>query len=132
MKYMSLAALVLAACVQTGQADETALAPDFSKMDWILSRVDGQPAGYTATLNLGDAGRITGQAPCNRYFADLTRDGDSFVLGAIGATRMACLQIAGEAAFFQTLQGVETAKLGPGLLTLTGGGHEMVFVQPID
>lgn len=132
MKYLPLAALVLAACMQTAQADETALAPDFTKMDWILTTVDGQPAGYSATLNLGDPVRVTGQAPCNRYFADLTRDGDSFKLGAIGATRMACQQIAGEAAYFQMLQGVETVAMGPGMLTLTGNGHQMEFVQPIE
>ena len=132
MKYLPLAALALAACVQSGHADETALAPDFTKVDWVLTMVDGLPAGYSATLNLGEPDRVTGQAPCNRYFADLTRNGAGFKLGAIGATKMACLQIAGEADFFQTLQGVETADQGPGTLTLTGGGHEMVFAQPIN
>ena len=126
MKYISLAALVLAACVQSGQADQ------FNAVDWALTSVDGKPAGYSATLNLGDAGRATGQAPCNRYSADLTHDGTTFKLGAIGATRMACLQIKGEAEFFQALQGVETYAVRRGELTLTGGGHVMVFVQPIN
>lgn len=132
MKYLPLAALALAACVQSGHADETVLAPDFTKMDWMLMEVDGLRVDYTATLNLGDPGRITGQAPCNRYFAGLTRKGDSFTLGAIGATKMACLQVAGEDDFFKALQGVETASQGPGILTLSGGGHHMIFVQPID
>ena len=132
MKYLPFAALVLAACVHSGHADDTAASPDFTQMDWVLTMVDGQPAGYSATINLAESGRVTGQAPCNRYFADLTRDGDRFKLGAIGATRMACLQIEGEAAFFQLLQGVETAEMRPGMLTLTGGGHQMAFVQPID
>lgn len=125
MKYLSLAALVLAASAQVGAAD-TPLA------DWSLTLVDGQPADYSAMLNLAESGRVSGQAPCNRYFADLTWDGAVFKLGAIGATKMACVQIAGEAEFFQTLQGIETAEMTAGTLTLSGAGHVMVFVQPIN
>ncbi len=132
MKVLPLAALVLIGFVQAGASDETPVASDFTQMDWVLTTVDGQPAGYSATLNLREPGRVKGQAPCNRYFADLTRDGENFTLGAIGATRMACLQIKGEADFFQALQRVKTASQGPGMLTLTGGGHELVFVQHID
>ncbi len=109
---------MLAACVETGQAG----------IDWVLATVDGAAVDYTATLSLAEPGRVTGQAPCNRYFADVTRDGAAFKLGMIGATRMACLQIKGEAAFFQTLQGIDTADEASGKLTLSGAGHQMVFV----
>ncbi|MDZ4311152.1 MAG: META domain-containing protein [Cypionkella sp.] len=119
MKYLWVAALALAACVE----EDKAAGPD-----WMLSLVDGQAVDYTATLSLTEPGRVTGQAPCNRYFADLSRDGSSFKLGMIGATRMACLQIKGEADFFQTLQGIETADEASGKLTLSGAGHQMVFV----
>ena len=119
MKYLWVAVLALAACVE----EDKALGPD-----WMLSLVDGQAVDYTATLSLAEPGRVTGQAPCNRYFADVTRNGASFKLGLIGATRMACLQIKGEAEFFQTLQAMETAAEVPGQLTLSGAGHQMVFV----
>lgn len=46
----------------------------------------------------------------------------------IGATRMPCLQINGEAEFFQTLPGIETAEETPARLVLTGVGHQMVFM----
>lgn len=84
MKYLwvGVLALALSACVE----DDKAVGPD-----WMLSLVDGQAVDYTATLSLAEPGRVTGQAPCNRYFADVTRDGASFKLGIIGATRMACL-----------------------------------------
>ncbi|MES2432562.1 MAG: META domain-containing protein [Pseudomonadota bacterium] len=118
MKLLWMAVLMLAACVETGRAGT----------DWVLASVDGTAVEYTATLSLGQPGRLTGQAPCNRYFADVTRDGAAFKLGVIGATRMACLQIKGEAAFFQTLQGVETAEETSAQLVLTGAGHQMVFV----
>lgn len=125
-------ALCLAACVQAGQADETTLAPDASKIDWQLVEVDGQAPEWTATINLGETGRITGQAPCNRFFGNLTRDGSRFAVSDIGATRMACLRMEGEAQFFQILEGVATAEQTPGQLILAGNGHEMRFVQPID
>lgn len=117
MKPVWMAALMLAACLETGKAGT----------DWVLATVDGAAVGYTATLDLADPARISGQAPCNRYFADLSRDGDAFKLGMIGATRMMCLQIEGEAAFFQTLQGVDTAVETAETLTLSGAGHQMVF-----
>lgn len=118
MKHIWMAALMLAACVETGNANT----------EWVLASVDGAAVDYTATLSLAEQGRITGQAPCNRYFADVTRTGDDFKLGMIGATRMACLQIKGEAAYFQALQGVDKAQETAAQLTLSGAGHEMVFL----
>lgn len=131
MKYPILAAaLALSACV--APADETTLAPDFSRMDWRLTEVDGVRPEWTATLNLGEAGKISGQAPCNRYFGPVMRDGDRFVPGAIASTEMACEHLEGEGRFFAILAGVTKAEQGPGLLVLSGGGHEMRFVQPIN
>jgi heat shock protein HslJ len=139
MKYLVIAALALAGCVGAGQADEPALplnesslAPDFSKMDWVLNLVDGKAPGYSATLNLGEPGRISGQAPCNSYSASLTRAGQSFQLGPIAATKMACLQIKGEAEFFALMAKVQSAETMPGMLILTSGTHKLEFAQPVD
>ena len=130
MKHLVLfAALALSACVVS--ADDTALSPDSSKMDWKLTEVDGKRPDWSATLNLGEPGRIVGQAPCNRYFGPLSRDGDSFKVGALAATEMACAHLQGEGTFFAILGGITKAEEQPGLLILTGGGHEMRFVQPI-
>jgi heat shock protein HslJ len=130
MKHLVLfAAVALSACVVS--ADDTALAPDSSKMDWNLTEVDGKRPDWSATLNLGEPGRIVGQAPCNRYFGPLSRDGDSFKVGALAATEMACVHLQGEGSFFAILGGITKAEEKPGLLILTGGGHEMRFVQPI-
>lgn len=108
---------MLTACVETGTAGT----------EWVLQTVDNVQVDYSAILSLADPGRVTGQAPCNRYFADLKRDGDTFQLGLIGATRMACLQIKGEAAFFQLLQSVDHGVESLDNLTLSGGGHVLVF-----
>jgi heat shock protein HslJ len=131
MKHLVLfAALALSACVVS--ADDTALSPDLSKMDWHLTEVDGKRPDWSATLNLGEPGRIVGQAPCNRYFGPLSRDGDSFKVGALAATEMACAHLEGEDTFFAILGGITKAAEQPGLLILTGGGHEMRFDQPIN
>ena len=132
MKQLFLAVLALTASLATSGADETDLAPDFSKMDWQLVEVDGHPAAYRATLNFGETDRISGKAPCNSYFAALTREGDTFRLGAIAATRMACPDLDDETAFFEALSAVTTVEQTPGLLILSGGGHQLSWVQPID
>ena len=127
---LPLILFALSACVAS--ADEPIPAPDFSAMDWRLTEVDGARPGWEATLNLGEAGRFSGQAPCNRYSGSVTRDGTRFLPGAIAATRMACLHMTGEAEFFAILGAITTAEQGPGTLILTGGGHELRFIQPID
>lgn len=131
MKNLILTAcFALSACVAV--ADETVRAPDLSNMDWQLVEVDGKPPEWSATINLGEPGRISGQAPCNRYFGPLTHEGERFKVGNLAATKMACPQMQGEAAFFALIAGVEKAEKLPGLLILTGSGHQMRFVQPID
>lgn len=128
------AALILAAIFAAGAAfaDETAVVTDFSKMDWRLVSVDEVRLGGEVTLNLGEPARVTGQGPCNRYFADLAQDGSAFKLGPIGATKMACPDIGKEAAYFIALQAVDTMEKTAGFLRLTGGGHELIFAQPIN
>ncbi len=144
MKYVILAVLALAACKPEALAvtqplegigrptDETSFGPDFSKMDWTLNLVDGKPVAYSATINLGVEGRVSGQAPCNRYSGSLKADGNSFVPGMIASTKMACENMAAEADFFKILAGITTKEGGSGLMTLRGGGHELTFVQPIN
>lgn len=123
------AALGLLACAAIGYAviSQTRGAP---ATEWQLATIDGKAPDYSATLSLAEPGRISGQAPCNRYFADLKREGAGFVLGPIGATKMACDQMQGEAAFFAALGSVTTAKEEAGVLELSGGGAILGFVPP--
>jgi len=119
-----LLALALILFGQSALADEAAL--------WVLSTVDGAAVDYTATLDLSQQGRLTGQAPCNRYFADAVVEGETLTLGPIGATRMACLQIKGEADYFATLSLMDSLTQTDETLTLRGGGHEMAFIPQKD
>lgn len=121
-----IAALALFAAAQPGLADQA-----IPGKDWILIEVDGGKPGYAASLSLAQPGKITGQAPCNSYFGSIMQTGDSFVVGGLAATRMACPDLAAEAAYLQMLQAVSHGVVQDGLLILTGNGHEMRFIQPI-
>lgn len=129
-----VAVLILAAGLAAGvaKADETMVPTDFSAMDWRLVSVDDVRLGVVVTLNLADPVRVTGQGPCNRYVADLTQDGTRFTLGEIAATRRTCPDLAKEAAYFAALQAVDNAEKTAGHLRLSGGGHDLIFAQPIN
>ena len=123
MKPMLFAALLFAlpAC-----ADETARA------GWVLISVDGVAVDYAATLELDQPGRISGQGPCNRYFAQVEGNLPAFRPVALGATKMACAALAAESAYFALLAAVDTAEIGSEDLHLRGGGHDLLFRQPQD
>ena len=125
-------ALALAACGSAVAAQQTALAPENSPMDWILAIIDGQPAAASATLNLERPGWITGQAPCNGYSARLDAEGAGFLPGPILSTKRACDDLRAENAYFEALQGVESAEEVSGTLTLTGPDHVLVFSRPVE
>ncbi len=129
MKKLVLIAALLAGCVETATAGDPSSA--FNTGDWLLATVDGKPVDWQATLNLGDKGKFSGQAPCNRYFGALDHSGDKLTLGPIGATRMMCLQVKGEAEYFALLQGIDHISASEGELELSGAGHTLMFQQPI-
>lgn len=116
------ASLVLSACVASAD----------NGTHWQLGTVDGKAPGWRATLDLGEAGRIAGQAPCNRFSGSLERSDAVFKPGDLAVTRMACPDLAAEAAFLALLAGIERAAQTQDLLILTGGGHEMRFVPPTE
>lgn len=96
---------------------------------WALISVDGVAVQYPATINLDEPGRISGQGPCNRYFAQVEGNLPAFRPVALGATEMACEALAAETGYFALLAAVETAEIGANDLHLRGGGHDLLF-QP--
>ena len=107
---------------------ESAPALDFTTQDWTLLSMDGSDVTFDATINLGEPGHVSGQAPCNRYFGEAVSDGAALKFGALGATMMACENMQAESDFLAALAAVDTAALGEdGTLTLTGGAHTLVF-----
>lgn len=98
-------------------------------LPWRLVTVDGAEVAYAATIDLSQDGRISGQAPCNRYFADLTAELPEFRPGPMGATKMACADLAAEADYLALLGQMELAEVVEAELVLSGAGHRLVFVQ---
>jgi heat shock protein HslJ len=84
--------LILLAAGCTGQAPE----PRLNGTGWTLSGYlhNGTPtqtvSGTKVTLDFSDAGRITGSAGCNRYFASYEMKGTAITIGPAGSTMMYC------------------------------------------
>lgn len=50
-----------------------------------------------------DQGRLSGDAPCNAYFADFSAEGSNLSVGAIGATKRMCEEMDVETAYLSLL-----------------------------
>lgn len=126
-----LAALVLAACgAQPAQLSGTS---------WVLSSLDGSTqvgsaaGGNEITLEFDAAGRAGGNGGCNGYGADYALGGNgSIEFGVPISTMMACepaLVMQNESAFLSALAEVTNFQIVGNTLTLTGGGHTLVFTR---
>lgn len=119
---MLLTCVGLTAC----NADETVSA--YAANLYQLQSIDGAPFAARATLDLSTPGRVTGQAPCNRYFADQSAPYPWFALGPIGATRMACPDLPAETTYLNSLSDMTFAEAQGQILILSNeAGREMVF-----
>jgi heat shock protein HslJ len=125
-------ALTLSAC--TTVAANGTVPAEYLAIEWRLTSLDGQPFPAGATIDLSEPGRISGQGPCNRFFASYDGPLPDFRPGAIGATRMACPDLGAEAALFAALSAMTRAEVtGPVTLTLTGPeGRRMEFTRPVN
>lgn len=122
-----LAALALAACVTPALSED-----EIAGVDWHLVGMEGQTVGWTASLRI-DGDKLSGKAPCNRWFGTNAAALPAVSMEGIGATRMACADLAGETAFFETLQAMQRAELDQGHLYLIGPeGRIMEFAKEPD
>ena len=120
-----LALCALCAC----NADETLTAYAADGVTWSLAEMNGQPFDAKATIQLGENGSVSGQAPCNSFGAALTVPYPWFELGPIRATKRACVDLAAENAFFNALSLMTLAEAnGPNLILSNTEGGQMIFV----
>jgi heat shock protein HslJ len=97
--------------------------------EYHLVEIDGEAINLRATITFSSAGEVVGQAPCNRYFATQTVPYPWFSLYGIGATRMACPDMAAETAFFEVLEDMTLSEAsGDTLILSNSDGRQMVFV----
>lgn len=120
--------LLTSAC----QADETVSAYSTVEGAYVLMSLDAEPlGGGTATLDVSQAGRVSGKGPCNSYSADQKVVYPWFELGPIMSTRMACPDLPSEAFYFEALAEMTLAEAQGGILILSNtDGREMVFHAP--
>ncbi|WP_299348276.1 META domain-containing protein [uncultured Shimia sp.] len=131
MKHFALICMTLLA-VSGCKKDETVAGYDGGKT-WSLIELDGQAFDARATLVFGDDGKITGQAPCNNYFATQTEPYPWINISAIGSTRMACPELEKETQFFTALEDMTLAEVtGDVLLLSNDAGREMAFTPVKD
>lgn len=128
MKYLVALAFIMTTACQTDES-VTAFTDDVTA--FTLQSIDGVAFSAKATIDLSEAGRITGRGPCNRYFADQTAPYPWFSIGAIGSTRMACPDLPAEAQFFDTLSAMTLVEVLSGTLILSNDSdREMLFQAP--
>ncbi len=120
--------LALVGLISACQWNGLAAGNDTSDKVWTLIERDGTPFMARATLTIGQDGRISGQAPCNRFSTTNLASYPRFAPGPILATRMACPDLQAESAFFKTLSAMTHAEILQDTLTLRNErGAEMVF-----
>lgn len=130
MKPAALAAWLaaLAVCAPMGQAHGTHSPYAAPGEVWQLIELDGAPFSASATLEFPEIGQLVGNAPCNRYRAEMWAAYPWFKLDNIAATRRACPDLALETRFFDTLKSMNLSEADGDVLILTGDGRRsMVF-----
>ena len=65
---------------------------DLAGSEWLLQRMHGHAVlhGVEATVSFSEAGKVTGNGSCNRFFGPAKVIGDRISIGPLGSTRMAC------------------------------------------
>jgi heat shock protein HslJ len=119
------ATALLAAC-----RDETLTGYGAADKIWVLSTLNQEPFEARATLSFPDAGKLSGQAPCNGYQGEQTAPYPWFQAGALITTRMICPDQPAEDIYLQTLAEMTEAEVAGDVLILRNeAGLEMVFTS---
>ena len=125
---MRIAAALTLVALLGGCADETISGYADRDAVYRLTEMGGAPVTASATITFPDAGRATGQGPCNAWSAAQTAPYPWFELGPIEATERGCPDLDVEAAFFAALAAARFSEVSGGVLILTDeAGAEMVF-----
>lgn len=123
MKKLLLIAL-LAGC----GADETVSGVVSPETVFLLESIADAPFAAKATITFPGAGKVLGEAPCNRWSAAQSLDFPLVKIGPILSTKRACAQQADEAAFFAALETMRRVDATGRVLILSdNAGTEMVF-----
>lgn len=100
--------------------------------DWHLTEMNGTEYDGSATITFPGATQVAGQGPCNRFHTQNTLPYPWFKAGPIGSTRMACPDLATEAAFLKALEAADMAIVEGDTLTLSTEGGETLLIFKAD
>ena len=129
MRIFQALALALAAMGCQAGEGEQAMTP--ATGEYRLTELDGAPFTARATIAFPAPDRVTGMAPCNRYFATQTARHPAFSLIRIGGTRRACAELDAERRFLTALRAMTRIEVAGDTVVLTNeAGRRMVFSAP--
>ncbi|QBF30019.1 META domain-containing protein [Thalassococcus sp. S3] len=121
-------ALLLTLLIASCQPDETVRGHGAGDRIWVLQELNGAPFTPRATLQFPERGRMTGDAPCNRYSTGMTMPYPWFEVGPIAATKRGCPDLDAEVAFFDALRSMTLVEVVNQTMILTNEtGGEMLF-----
>ena len=134
-----LSSLLLSACAAPASGS-------LAGTNWVLQSIDGNRqvgaalGGQQVTLQFTSATEMGGSGGCNSYGGSYQAGDGRISFGEVMSTLMMCADEdvgAVETAFFAVLGAIESYSIteceacaNPQTLTLTGGGHTLVFVAP--
>ncbi|MEO9573227.1 MAG: META domain-containing protein [Tateyamaria sp.] len=125
---MRLVAVALLGLIPACQSDETVAAYGGADATWILVKIGGAPFAERATLEFGEDGQVSGQAPCNRFTFTNSLPYPWFETGPIAATKMACPNLEAENTFLTSLSAMTRVVIADGQMVMANDeGGEMVF-----
>ncbi len=115
------------------QTATRAPAPELGAYKWELIQLNGQtlPSSGKGTtphlIFMTSEQRVAGSTGCNRIMGSYTLlDNGSFRLGQLASTRMACPDMATEAAFLEALNNYDRAQFEQGSFSLLNAAGERI------
>lgn len=125
---MRLTPLLALLCLIACTGDETVAGYGGADRTWVLTELDGSPFTARATLQFPQAGKIAGDAPCNRYSGAMTTPYPWFAATQVISTKMACPELEAETKFLGALTAMTLSEvLGDVMILSNDTGREMVF-----
>ena len=110
------------------QVDPTAALDSVTGPVWVVQTLDGAAFPAAATLRFSPDGRVSGKAPCNRYFGAVKFTGPDVTIGPLASTKMSCEVLEDETRYLLALAAMTQVETSLGLLILRdASGRELTF-----
>jgi len=96
-----------------------------TQQTWQLTSITNEKVtdklSQRVNIRFDAEGKVSGQAPCNRYFATWQQNDRQLSIEKVGATKMACSYLQQEQAFFAQLAKVDNYEIKQTILLLKQG-----------